>query len=354
MQETITIDGSYGEGGGQIIRTSLSLSAITGQPVEVVNVRARRTKPGLQPQHLTSVKAAASLCGAWTEGAEVGSTRFRFEPHSQVNAGNYRFDIGTAGATALVAQTVLVPLALQGGDSKVAIIGGTHVPHSPVADYLARVALPAFVMGGLSASLKYERAGFFPKGGGQLEVRINGSPQLRPITMVERGKLTKLTAYIVTSSLPEHVASRGAETIRSFMKGMGREVEFEMLDLPALDPGAAVVLVAECEGGLAGFTSLGERGKPMERVATQPCNEFMQWWKTYAPCDEHLADQLVLPMAFADGESHWITPKVTDHLRTVLWVTEHFLPIWNSVEERPDGSGLVMLKGVGRQAISSQ
>jgi RNA 3'-terminal phosphate cyclase (ATP) len=354
MQELITIDGSYGEGGGQIIRTSLSLSAITGQPVEVVNVRARRTKPGLQPQHLTSVKAAASLCGAWTEGAEVGSTRFRFEPHSQVNAGNYRFDIGTAGATALVAQTALVPLALQDGSSKVAIIGGTHVPHAPVADYLAHVALPAFAMGGLSASVKYEKAGFFPKGGGQIVLEISPSHVLNPITMVERGKLRKLTAYIVACSLPEHVAARGAETVRAFMKAVGRDVEIEVVDLPSLDPGAAVVLVAECEGGLAGFTSLGERGKPMERVATQPCKEFMEWWKTGAPCDEHMADQLVLPMAFSYGESRWVTPTVTDHLRTVLWVTEQFVPIRYSLEERPDGTGLVTLQGVGRQAISSE
>jgi RNA 3'-terminal phosphate cyclase (ATP) len=172
--------------------------------------------------------------------------------------------------------------------------------------------------------------------------------------MIERGKLTKLTAYVVACSLPEHVAARGAETVRAFMKGVGREVEIEVVDLPSLDPGAAVVLVAECEGGLAGFTSLGERGKPMERVATQPCKEFMEWWKTGAPCDEHLADQLVLPMVFGDGESRWTTPTVTDHLRTVLWVAEQFVPIRYSLEERPDGTGLVTLQGVGRQAISSE
>jgi RNA 3'-terminal phosphate cyclase (ATP) len=344
MSSLITIDGSYGEGGGQIIRTSLSLSAITGQPVEVVNVRARRTKPGLQPQHLTAVRAAASLCAARLEGDAVGSTRFAFRPQAPVQAGAYRFDIGTAGATGLVVQTVLMPLALAEGPSEVTVTGGTHVPHAPPADYLETVYLPALRLAQIEAEFRYERAGFYPRGGGEVRLTLPGGATPTPFDLSERGKSADLTAYVVTSSLAEHVAERGAATIQQFMKGVGRKVEVVPRDLPSPGPGAAVVLTVRWEGGVAGFSSVGERGKPMEKVATQPCEEFMAWWKSGAACEEHLADQLVLPAALARGESRWTTSQVTEHLRTVVWVVRHFIPVEATLEVQPDGIGRVTIK----------
>jgi RNA 3'-terminal phosphate cyclase (ATP) len=349
MSDTILIDGSYGEGGGQILRTSLSLAAMTGQAVEVVNVRAGRTKPGLQPQHLTSVRAAAALCDAELQGDSVGSTRLLFRPQTPPRPDRYRFEIGTAGATTLVAQTVLLPLAHAAADAHVTVAGGTHVPHAPPAEYLEAVYLPALRRAGLDVRFAYPRAGFFPKGGGEVEIEIRAASPAHPLDFTERGKLRSLTAFVVTAELPEHVADRGAAAVEEALRRVGRKATIERRDRPSHSPGAAVVLAAECDGGFGGFTALGHRGKPMEQVAEEACAAFMAWWKSGAPCDEHLADQLVLPMALAAGESRWTTATVTQHLRTVLWVTQQFLPIEASLDEQPDGGGTVTLRGVGER-----
>jgi len=343
MSTRIQIDGSYGEGGGQVIRTSVSLAAITGREVEIINVRARRSKPGLQRQHLTAVLAAAALCDAEVRGAALGSTHIVFRPQARPKADPYVFDVGTAGATPLVAQTMLVPLAHAGLTTSVQITGGTHVPRAPSADYLEAVYVPALRRAGIGAAVSFTRAGFFPKGGGQLAVDVREDTLFQPLDLTERGKLLSLTAYVVTGSLPEHVSERGGKAVERFMKGVGRQVRIERRELPSLNPGAAVTLVAECEGGIAGFSALGERGKPMEEVATEPCEHFMAWWKSGAACDEHLADQLVLPMALAPGESRWTTPVVTEHLRTVLWVVKHFLQMETEFEEL-DGRTLVTFR----------
>lgn len=343
--QTVEIDGSYGEGGGQIIRTSVSLAALTGTPVRISNVRAKRSRPGLQPQHLTAVRAAAELCAAELRGAEVGSTAFHFGPTRPVQPGGYRFNIGTAGATGLVAQTVLVPLAHTRGISDVWITGGTHVPHAPVADYLEHVYLPVLQAAGLGGDFGYEEAGFFPRGGGKVRLVLSGGPADEPVNLTERGKLMRLHATVITSNLPLHVGERGQETVEKAMKAIGRKVEVERRDLPSPGQGAALVLVAECENGRAAFTGLGERGKPMEKVAQTPCEEFVAWWKSGAAVDEHLADQLVLPMALVPTESCWTTPVATEHLRTVLWLTEQFVPIDYRLEEQADGAVRVTLRG---------
>jgi RNA 3'-terminal phosphate cyclase (ATP) len=346
MAEAVQIDGSYGEGGGQIIRTSLSLAAITGRPLEIANIRARRSKPGLQRQHLTAVHAAAALCNARLTGAAVGSVHLVFEPQAGLLPGPFRFDIGTAGATSLVAQTLLVPLARGSVDARATITGGTHVPHSPPAEYVEAVYVPVLRRAGLEARFQYHDAGFFPKGGGHVEIDVSPGGDRAPLDLTERGKLVSLRAFIVTGALPPHVSERGAAAVERFMKGVGRPVTVERREKRSLSQGAAVVLAAECEGGYAGFSALGELGKPMERVAEEACEAFMAWWKTGAACDEHLADQLVLPMALTPGESRWTTSEVTEHLRTVLWVTQQFLPIRYSLDEREDGSGAVTLEGV--------
>ncbi len=340
----IQIDGSYGEGGGQIIRTSLSLSAITGQPFEITNIRAGRSKPGLQPQHLAAVRAAQIICCAHLEGDSIGSTRLAFSPGTPVQPGTYRFEIGTAGAATLVAQTVLCPLGLANGDSEVTIVGGTHVPHAPPADYLLGSYIPAIRATGLEACGDYSRAGFFPKGGGEIRLAIRARARPGAVAMTERGALRSLTAFIVTSELPDHVFDRGASTVDGYMKGIGRRVDIERREKPSLGPGAAVVLSAECENGLAGFSSLGERGKPMEKVAEQACRDFLAWWKTGAAVDEHLSDQLVLPAVLTPGEHRWTTPMVTEHLRTAVWVAGKFVPLEYDFEEQAPDVHLVRLR----------
>ena len=180
MAQSILISGEYGEGGGQIIRTALSLAAITGRAVEISNIRSKRSKPGLQPQHLTAVHAAAAICNAEVAGAAVGSAWLRFAPQTAPQPGNYRWEIGTAGATTLVAQTVLLPLALADAPSRVTITGGTHVPHAPVAEYLEGVYLPMLRHAGCAVKMEIARTGFYPRGGGEITLHIAGGYRAPP------------------------------------------------------------------------------------------------------------------------------------------------------------------------------
>lgn len=345
-RDAVHIDGSQGEGGGQILRTSLSLSVLTERPVEFTRIRAGRSRPGLQPQHLAAVRAAAALCAANLEGDAVGSTRLLFTPQAPAAPGDYHFDIGTAGAATLVVQTVLLPLALAGADSRVTVRGGTHVPHAPTAEYLVHVYAALLGRQGLTALVESPRAGFFPKGGGTVQAGIASSAFLQTFDLAERGGLRSLTAHVVTAGLPAGVAERGAAAVGIGLSEWGGALQIAMRDAPSLGPGASVVVVAECENAVAGFSAIGERGKPMERVADEACAEFRAWWASGAACDEHGADQLVLPAALTPGTSRWTTSRVTEHLRTVLGVARQFLPAEASLEERPDGSGLVTLGGV--------
>lgn len=351
MKDTVHIDGSQGEGGGQILRTSLSLSVLTGRLVEFTRIRAGRSRPGLQPQHLAAVRAAAALCAADLEGDAVGSTRLGFTPQAPAAPGDYHFDIGTAGAATLVVQTVLLPLALAGDSSRVTVRGGTHVPHAPTAEYLTHVYAPLLGRQGLTALTVSPRAGFFPKGGGVVEAEIATAAFLFPLDLAERGDLRSLTAYIITSQLPASVADRGATAVRHNLPAWGDALKVEVRDAPSLGPGASVVIVAECENAVAGFSAIGERGKPMERVAEEACDEFKSWWESGAACDEHGADQWVLPAALSSETSRWTTSRVTEHLRTVLGVVRQFLPVEAALEEHSDGSGTVTLRGVSKEAL---
>jgi RNA 3'-terminal phosphate cyclase (ATP) len=296
----------------------------------------------LQAQHLTAVLAAARVCDAALEGAEVGATRLVFRPGGPVAPQACRFDIGTAGATTLVAQTLLVPMALH-GPAELVLTGGTHVPFAPTADYMERVFLPTVGPVGLAATSTVRASGFYPRGGGELVLTAEAGG-IRPAEWTERGKLKALTAIITTSNLPQHVYERGAAAIDHGLKKLGRQARFEHRTPEGPQAGAAVLLVAECEGAIAGFSALGERGKPMEQVVDKAVKAFTRWWKTGAALDEHLADQLVLPMALAGGASRWTTERVSEHLRTVCWLVPQFLPVRATVTEQPDGTGRVTLE----------
>jgi len=244
----------------------------------------------------------------------------------------------------LVVQTVLMPLVQAAGVSKVTVTGGTHVPHSPPVEYLEAVYISALRRMGLDVTVTYTAAGFYPRGGGQIEVEIHGPAVPAPLNLSERGRLKKLQAFVITSNLPEHVAERGAATVERAMKAVGRNIVIERRAQPSPGPGAAVVVAAECDAGWAAFTGIGELRRPMEKVAEAPCKEFMRWWKSGAACDEHLADQLVLSLCFANGLSCWTTPVVTEHLRTVLQVAQRFLSLEVNIEEHDGGSGAVTLQ----------
>ncbi len=364
-QRYVVIDGSYGEGGGQIVRTGLALSILTGQPVEFRNIRARRPKPGLQPQHLTAVHAAATISQARVEGAFLGSPTLRFEP-GEVEGGEFLFNVeeisgmGSAGSIMLVAQTVLLPLALRGQSARLILMGGTHVGWSPSADYIRYVYLPALSHFGVEAELETEAAGFYPKGGGRCVLTIHPAElPLRPIEWIERGSLKKIWALFTMSNLPEEILPRGDRVVDTFVRLLGLTPSIVHQVLPSRGFGLAVTLTAEAERGYAGFIRLGRRGVPIEQVVEEAWNEFVAWARTRTAVDHFLADQLVLPALFTDGASAWTTPRASSHLRTTLWLAGHFVKVGielapyneSGVQVRitPGGEGIVNLLNATNQ-----
>jgi len=320
----LTIDGSYGEGGGQILRTALALSAVLERPVMIEKIRAQRRNPGLQAQHLAGVKALVEIAGAEVVGATVGSVSIRFTP-SRLAAGAYRWDVGTAGAISLVLQAILVPLALAPGASRISITGGTHVPWSPPFPYIAQVLLPVLDGMGLHASLTLERWGFYPKGGGLIEGTVEPST-LRPVVLTARGRPLEIVGFSAVAGVPPHVAQRQRDRALARLEPLGMPCRIDICQVEARNPGTILFLLVQCAGGRAGFSSLGERGKPAERVADEACDQVFAYLQAEGVADPHLADQLLLPMALAPGSSSLATTAVTEHLLTNGWVIEQFLP----------------------------
>ncbi len=340
----ITIDGSYGEGGGQVLRTSLSLSALLGEAVRIENIRAKRPKPGLQAQHLTGVLAIAQICNAELKGAELGSQTLTFAPQSPPQAGDYSFDVaearkgGSAGSTSLVFQTLLLPLALAAGNSHLTIRGGTHVAWSPPFHYLQHVYLPTLARMGIEATVEIKQWGWYPIGGGEITARVKGqgikdkglSPAPYPlsaINLVDRGGLKRLWGISALSNLPAHIGQRQKSQAERLLRERGFKPKIEIVDAPSPGQGTVVFLVAEFENVLAGFTSYGARGKRAEKVAEEACQEFIQFYDSDQALDKHLADQLVLPMSLASGQSGFTACEVTQHLLTNLEVVRRLMGV---------------------------
>ncbi len=327
----VVIDGSYGEGGGQVLRMALALSAILGEPVKVENIRAGRPNPGLQAQHLTGVMAIARICQAELKGAELGSKELIFRPRRPPEPGSYSFDVtearkgGSAGATTLVLQTLLVPLALAQGTSHLTLKGGTHVSWSPPFHYVKEVLFPTLARMNIRADAQIKQWGWYPVGGGEIEVKIYGGGQIKGITLNERGKLKSLRGLSAYSNLPDHVGQRQKERALELLRRYGFQATIEVVKAPSPGRGSCLFLIAEFENVLAGFTSLGERDKSAEKVAEEAVQEFLNYIKSGAALDRHLADQLVLPAALAQGATSFTTSCVTGHLLTGVWVVEQFM-----------------------------
>jgi RNA 3'-terminal phosphate cyclase (ATP) len=320
----LTIDGSYGEGGGQILRTALALSAVLDRPVLIEKIRAGRKNPGLQAQHLAGVRALAQVTGAKVEGATVGSVSLSFAPGG-IAGGAYQWDVGTAGAISLVLQTILIPLARARASSRVAITGGTHVPWSPPFPYIEQVLLPVLADMGLRASLTLRRWGFYPKGGGMVEGTVEPSV-LRPLTLIHRGPVKEIGGLSAVAGVPLTVAERQRDRALSHLKALGVSCRIDCCSVEARNPGTVLFLLVACEGGRAGLTSLGEKGKPAERVADEACDQVFAYLDRVGVADPFLADQLLVPMTLASGCSSLTTTRVTEHLLTNRWVVEQFLP----------------------------
>lgn len=336
----IHIDGTLGEGGGQVLRSSLTLALLTGQPVRFTRIRARRSKPGLGFQHLMAVQAAAGISHAQVEGARLGAQSLQFMP-GPVAAGDYRFDIGTAGATSLVLQTVLLPLALAAGPSTLAVSGGTHVPWSPCFHYLDWHWRSLLARLGVRFDLEMRMAGFYPEGGGEVHARLPGGARIDGLRLCERGGLRRVRGVSAVANLPDEIAARQRSHALRRLRALDCETEISLEALPARSRGTVLALLAEFDHAQACFFALGARGKRAEQVADEAVDELEKFLATGAAMDRWMADQLLLPLACAGQPSALRTSEVTTHLLTNAEVIRAFLPVTIAIDGVPGGPGTV-------------
>jgi len=348
-REFIEIDGSYGEGGGQILRTALALSAVLKKPFTIHRIRSKRKNPGLQAQHLEAVEALARITEARTEGVRFGSQEIVFIPQ-RILPGDYQFEVKTAGSVILLLQAIMLPLCLSGGGSTVTLIGGTHVPWSPSFHYLSDVFLSTLRWMGVSADAAIEQWGFYPRGGGKIRLRIDPIHELEAISLVNRGSLQRIRGISASSHLPKHVAERQRkQALDRILKDLKVEAEITIeRDVPSCGAGSFLFLLAEYENVFAGFSSLGSRGKPAEKVAEEAVDALGDFMKSDGCVDPHLADQLIPFMAMAKEGSAFSTTRVTEHLLTNLWVINHFLKVKTEMKgEKGVPGGLELLSSHG-------
>ncbi len=340
----IDVDGTHGEGGGQILRTSLAMSVLTRQPVRIRGIRGRRPKPGLMPQHLQAVHAAAAISRARVEGARLGSTELRFEPAS-LNAGDYTFDIGTAGAVTLVVQSVSIPLSFARTASRIDVVGGTHVPWSPSFHYLGEHWLHYLRCCGYHIWGTLDKPGFYPKGGGRVNVNIEPAAALRPLSLIERGSLRRVRGLSMVANLDVSIAERQRRRAIERLMRHGVSVDIKLARMHAYSPGTMLMLIAEFEHAQCCYDALGARGKPAERVADDAVDALDAFLATDAAIDEHLADQLIVPLCAVPGTSELRPARITQHLLTNADVVRLFLPVDIVIDGAIGTTGSITIEG---------
>lgn len=325
----IQIDGAFGEGGGQILRSALALSLVTGKPFEMVHIRSGRNRPGLMRQHLTAVCAAMEVGDAEVEGAQIGSQRLSFRPKT-VRADDFHFAVGTAGSATLVLQTVLPALLIAKKASRLVLEGGTHNPYAPPYDFLAKAFLPMVEKMGPRVEAALERPGFYPAGGGRFTVSVEPVRRLSRISLVDRGDDVRIIARALVSRLPVHIGERELAVLQKRLKhdGAGWRVE-EVGD--ARGPGNAVMVEVAHVHGAELFTGFGEQRVRAETVAKRAANEVGRYLAAKVPVGPHLADQLLVPMAMAGG-GRFRTVKPTRHTLTNIEVIKQFFDVAVSIE----------------------
>ncbi len=341
----IEIDGSFGEGGGQILRSALALSLITGKPFHLNRIRGKRKpKPGLQAQHLASVRAAAAIGACRCSGASLGSSDLTFAPGT-ITPGKYHFPIGTAGSTSLVLQTVYLPLAWQAtGPSEIILEGGTHVSTSPSFHFLDHSWRFYLEQMGLRLRLQMTRTGFYPRGGGQVIGHIQPCSSISPLGLEGCAPITRTLGFSAVAGLPAHIAKRQAERAAERLEQAGITAEIKLEEWPG-GPGSVLGLTL-AEGPLPTFfLGLGERGKPAEKVADEAAEQVIAFAASGAPVDSHIADQILLPLALADGESVFQIENITRHLTTNIAVIRMFLDKEIVCEGEEGGPGRVQISG---------
>ena len=335
----LTLDASHGEGGGQLLRTALALSVARGQPVALHRIRARRPKPGLMPQHLTVVRALASMSDAVVSGDALDSTEIAFAPRA-LNGGSYRFDVGairgSAGSVSLLFQALLLPLFLAREPGRLTLIGGTHVPWSPTVHHLGAVFLPALRSLGLLAEVSLERWGWYPRGGGLVRARVEPGAGWSGLDWQAPPPQPRITGVSAVCRLPLHIAERQRRRALQRLTERGLAADIALVeDAQALGPGTLLFLAVAGEGMRAGFSALGRRGVPAEAIADEAVDPLLGYLDSGATVDDHLADQLLPFLALARTPSVFTCPRRSSHLDTVAWVIEQFLPARIEVADGP-------------------
>jgi RNA 3'-terminal phosphate cyclase (ATP) len=350
-----TVDGSQGEGGGQVLRTSLSLSALTGRPFHINKIRANRSRPGLRPQHLTGVRAVAELCQARLDGAELDSTELTFRPGSSPQSGEYQFDVTeasvsghSAGAVTLIVQAILWPLLFAAGSSRVVLRGGTFVPFSPPFHYLANVAGPAFTRFGGGISVELHSWGWMTAGGGEMALTVEPATRLSAVEF-ERPEIDEVKGVAAVTNLPSHIPHRMARRAHNLIAQEGLKPSIQPLREKGPGPGAGIVLWIP----QAGFSSLGRKGLPADKVAEAAVADLMSFVDNGAAVDYHLADQLLLPMALAEGRSSFTTTRLTRHTETNVGLLRQWLGVAIDVDGALDEPARVSVKGAGFNLVGT-
>ncbi|MEM3833084.1 MAG: RNA 3'-terminal phosphate cyclase [Thermoprotei archaeon] len=350
----ILIDGSFGEGGGQILRVAVGLAALAKKPIEIINIRMKRDPPGLRPQHLTAVKAVASLVNAHVEGLEVGSTKIRFIPRG-ISSGNFIFDIGTAGSVSLVLQALLPVLAFTKTPVNVTLKGGTAVPWSPPITYIEKVLLPLLSRMGLKAEIKIIKHGFYPKGGGIVNITVYPVSQLKPIELTEQGNVQQIRGISLSARLPSHIAKRQAQSAEKILREHLGDINININVIysgPEVDnvlsPGTFIVLFAETDKDvIIGSDALGEKGKPAEKVGEEAALKLMNEIKNSATVDVHMGDQLIPWMALANGTSKIKVSNFSLHAYTCIYITKQILGGEFKVQGELNKPSIIEVKGIG-------
>ncbi|MHC4117501.1 MAG: RNA 3'-terminal phosphate cyclase [Planctomycetota bacterium] len=330
--ETVFIDGSFGEGGGQILRTSLALSCITGKPLRIENIRAARRKPGLARQHLVCVEAACKICAGHSAGAELGSQVLDFRP-GPIGAGDFSFDIGSAGSASLVAQTILPALFLAGKQATVTVTGGTHNPWAPPFDFLTETFLPAIANAGFHATCELLKHGFFPAGGGRISFTIQARRKEcnQIIDLCDPPTEPQIHARIYTAKLPTHIAHRQEKLL--CQSGLSIK-SFQHVDVTDSDGPGNCIMLRICNGNRTTvFTAFGARGKPSEKVVNEVASLARDYLSSSAAIDRFLADQLLIYMAIAKSGS-FTTNELSTHLTTNTETIKRFLPVDFDIESQ--------------------
>ncbi|MHC5057934.1 MAG: RNA 3'-terminal phosphate cyclase [Planctomycetota bacterium] len=337
----IIIDGSFGEGGGQILRTSLALSMVTGKPFRIESIRAGRKKPGLMRQHLTAARAAAEVSGGRLMGAEIGSTELAFEP-GEVRSGEYSFAIGTAGSTTLVLQTVLPALLTASGPSEIVLEGGTHNTYAPPYDFLEKAFVPLVNRMGPCIEMVLERHGFYPAGGGRFRVRVTPADALRRMDLIEAGEVRSKRARAIVACLGESIARRELAVIGKRLGLSEEELVTEVVE-DSCGPGNIVFVEIDSEHVTEVFTGFGQLGVKAEKVAEGAASRARRYMAAAVPVGRYLADQLLVPFAMAGGGAYR-TVAPSEHTRTNAEVIGKFLDVNVAIEEEGKGAWRVEVK----------